>query len=158
MRRILLAPLLLLAAGCASGPVLPGEPPADFSLSVACEGGLNPHCDYDIRIRADGTLEYAVEHRGTTPADRRGTDALEPDAVRDIWRAVAGSGIFSLPAELPPGEGSMERGLVTYEVRAAGRSARVVSDHARNDGLDAILRAVFRSTPWSIWKPPGGDE
>jgi hypothetical protein len=143
-----------LAAGCASGGPLPGDVPADLDLSVTCEGGLNPHCDFSLRLRADGTLEYAVEHRGTTPGDRRGTARLEPAAVRAVWRAVQESGVFGLPALLPPGPGGEERGRVTFEVRSAGREARVVADRAGQPGLDGILRELFRATPWSIWQPP----
>ncbi len=155
MRGTLLTPLLfLLAAGCASGRDLPGDPPGDFSLAVSCQGGLNPHCEYEVRLRTGGALEYAVQHRGTTPADRRGRDVVGPGAVRDVWRAVAESGIFDLPGELPPGPGGEERGSVTFELRAAGRSTRVVSDRAGHPGLDGILRALFRATPWRIWQPP----
>jgi len=152
--------LVLLFAGlsssCASPPPGPaaGLPP-DFALTVRSRGATNPHCDYEVTVDASGRVSYAITHFGRTVGNRRGEAEADAGTMRALWSAVAGSGIFDLPASLPPEEGKDDRGEVLFRVRAGGRRREVLADRAGTPGLDAILRAVYDAVPRRAWWVPG---
>jgi len=148
-----LALLLALALpGCLfhRGDPLPAEPPRDFSLEVTVKGVEGWPWDGRLRFEAEGFADYDVTFKGTTPANRRGREAVEPAAVGRAWAAAAAAGGFDLPPVLRDGP----EAPLLVEGRALRLDGRVRGDPASDPRLAALLEALRAAAPERVFRSP----
>jgi len=147
--------LALLAAGCAfrRGDPLPADPPRDFLLRVEVHGVDGWPWEGWIRFEAAaGSAEYDVAFPGPPPATRRGCEAVDGAALREVWAAAGAAGLF---ARVPAPAAGAAAPLVV-EGCALRLDGRVSGDPAAEPALAALLEAVRRAAPVRILRPPPG--
>jgi hypothetical protein len=149
--------LLLLSAAAASAcasPPLPDAPPGDFRVTARVRGWPDPPCDFDLDLRAGGTIDYVVRFGGNPPGYRRGREAVAPEALGGVWEVVLGGGFFDL-SDVVPAEGALVPGGFSIRVSGAGRRREVDSDAAPRPAVEALLAALRGLVPDRAWRRPG---